>query len=59
MNANEEMCRCYGYTKGCECRECLSWERGYCDKTNKRKKCPPWGIACGKFRRNENVPVIA
>lgn len=55
MYANEEMCRCYGKTPGQLCRMCLSWKREYCKRTNRKKKCPAWGVACGKFQIDENA----
>ena len=55
MNANEEMCRCYGVTQGKLCRMCVDWQKEHCGKTKSRAKCPAWGIACGKFRENKDA----
>ena len=46
---NEEMCRCYGTRHNEVCRHCANWDGKFCKKTTMRKKCPPWGTACGKF----------
>jgi hypothetical protein len=53
MFANEEMGHCYGYAPGKLCRMCQFWAKEYCQKTNRRQKCPAWGQACGKFQSYE------
>jgi hypothetical protein len=53
MEANEEMCRCYGTNSDVLCRMCQHWLKEKCDLTNGKKRCPPWGIACKKFINKE------
>lgn len=55
MEAAEEMRRCYGITPGKTCRMCANWHMERCEKTTGRSKCPPYELACGKFKEPESL----
>lgn len=55
MEANETMRLCYGTRQGKLCRMCALFYKGHCANTTGTAKCPPYGLACGKFQEKDNI----